>query len=100
MKRLKRIIILILIWLVTIAPGRVLEWYVVFYEDTNTIHKCGRDEYLEMKDLLDNPIIDHFEDLYYYYIWEEDHQEQMTEPFIHKIHYGILNELEKKKGTI
>ena len=52
MKKLLYLLGLILIWLINVDAGDKTEWYVTFYEDENTIHKCGRDMYNEYRELI------------------------------------------------
>ena len=47
-------LILILTWVVFVDANQPSEWYVVFYEDETTIHKCARDQYLEMRSLIED----------------------------------------------
>jgi hypothetical protein len=105
MRRLKtilKILSILTFWFIFISLGQpTFEWWVVFYEDENSIHKCHRTEYLEMRDLIENPISDIETDTYYYIMWEP-YVEEIRE-WIHeygpKIDYGILKELENKKGN-
>lgn len=52
MKKFLYLIALISIWLINVDAGEKTEWYVVFYSDKNTIHRCPRDMYNEYKELL------------------------------------------------
>lgn len=48
-------IIVILVWIIFTDAGEKAEWYVIFYQYENTIHKCSRDKYNEYMELMNNP---------------------------------------------
>jgi hypothetical protein len=53
MKKLFTKLIIIVIWLIFTDAGEKTEWYIVFYQDENTVHKCSRDKYLEMHEFFE-----------------------------------------------
>ena len=86
MKNIKRLsaILIILVWFITTSLNDKSSWYVEFYSDDNTIHKCPRDKYLEYKDLLlFTPKNDRI-DLMFYYAWEPDYRKSILDPIKYK----------------
>lgn len=66
--KLLKLILLIGIWLINVDGGHKSEWYVIFYEDERSIHRCARDQYLEMKEKFEE--IEKKEDYKNYIEWE------------------------------
>ena len=58
-------LILIILWLILTNFSEKSEWYVVYYEDENTIHKCSRDKYLEIMEMFEGRYDEKYEPLYY-----------------------------------
>ena len=64
----------VLTWFLFVNSSETTEWYVVYYSDESTIHKCPRDKFLEYKELLQYTPPDERLDLAMYYAWEPDYQ--------------------------
>lgn len=100
MKRIVFILTWLIVWLVNCAPSEELaEWYVVFYTDDNTIHRCARDQYYEMRELIENPVSDEFTDYWYYFMWEPYNKgyHEWFNKFEPDTRMGVLEELRDKK---
>ena len=44
----------ILIWQLFVNASEPTEEWIVYYEDENTVHKCKREDYLEIMDFMES----------------------------------------------
>lgn len=77
---MKRLITMLLIWQLFVNASEKSEEYVIFLtEDNGTIHKCKREDYNEMIELLNSNKINELDDMHYYYCFEKDTHNKMIE---------------------
>lgn len=100
-----RLTALIGVWLINVDAGDKTEWYVEFYRNDNTIHKCSRDNYNEYKELLQSKPSEKTEKICTFYRINESlnyTEIARSDTLIIKIepnNYGKLYHLKYKKHT-
>ena len=72
-------ILLILIWYIFTNSSEPSEEYVTFYKDENTIHKCKRENYNEMIELLE---ITDQTDMQFFISFDDLTKEEINSTFI------------------
>ena len=50
---MKRVITMLLLWQLFVNASEPTDEYVIFYEDENSVHKCKREDYLEMMSFME-----------------------------------------------
>lgn len=88
-------------WYLFVNASERIDWWVVYYKNENTIHKCKRPEYFEYKELLKGSSIskERVNDIDWnsYYCWESDYECVMGKIDSVKIDFGKLEYLKNKK---